>query len=288
MDNAMKLERPVTANGLCRKAMLAMLLAIAPVSQASAGEVFNMHYDVDIAGTRIMEVAYRLDLDKTGYQSSISVDSRGILDLFASMGLDMQGHGRINGADPLPLAFQMGSSKQGKDKEVSVSWAPGRVPTTQRSYRLPGDRERAVADALKTGMPDPLTALLKQGVLAGPHPCAGTERVYNGIEVYDLQFAVDKADTFGVKDGGVYRGPAVKCRITYRPVAGLSDRKMQKYRNDPPRFDIWFAPVATRTMGIVYVPVAAAGTLKGNVFTALATRATLAGAPLNARSLASQ
>ncbi len=43
-------------------------------------------------------------------------------------------------------------------------------------------------------------------------------------------------------------------------------------------------------MGTIYVPVAVAGKLNvtGAVFTALASHATLAGAPLNAQSLASQ
>ena len=284
----MKLNRSIIGRPFCRGAILALLVAAVPISQAWAGEAFNMRYDVEIAGTRIMDISYRLDLDKTGYHSAISANSRGVLDLFASVDLDMQGSGRIDGDNPVPMAFQMGSSKKGKNNEVSVSWAPGEAPATRRSRPMAGYREKAIARSLTTGMPDPLTALLRKGVLAGQSPCNGTERVYNGAEVYDLQFTVDKPDTFGVKDGGVYRGPAVKCLITYRPVAGLSNNKMQKLLSKPPQFNIWFAPVATRTMGTVYIPVAAAGTLKGNVFTALTTKATLAGAPLNARSLASQ
>jgi len=143
---------------------------------------------------------------------------------------------------------------------------------------------------LSRGMPDPLTALLKQGVLAGAKPCGGTERVFNGAEVYDLTFAFDKPDSFSAKDGGVYRGPAVKCLVTYRPVAGVSADKLQRQQADPPKFNIWLAPVATHDMGTIYVPVAVAGKLNGTgaVFTALASHATLAGAPLNAQSLASQ
>ncbi len=284
----MKLNRSIITQPFCCSAVLAVLAAATPLSQAAAGEAFNMRYDVEIAGTRIMDISYRLDLDKTGYKSAVSANTRGILDLFSSMDLAMQGNGRINGDNPVPVAFQMGKSKKGRNVEVNVTWTPGNVPETRRSRPLPDKRESAIAKSLTTGMPDPLTALLREGVLAGPSPCNGTERVYNGAEIYDLQFTVDKPDTFGVKDGGVYRGPAVKCLVTYRPVAGLSDTKMQKLLRKPPKFDIWFAPVATRTMGTVYIPVAAAGTLKGHVFTALTTTATLAGAPLNARSLARQ
>jgi hypothetical protein len=284
----MILDRFMAPHGLCRTALLAGLVAMAPATHARAGEVVDMHYDVEIAGTRILELGYRLDLDKAGYQSALSVDSRGILDLFSSIAVDMQVVGRFIGAGIEPVSFQMGSAKQGKGKQASIVWGPGKVPAARRSYELPRQREQAIAQALTTGMPDPLTALLRQGVLAGSSPCTGTERVFNGAEVYDLAFTVDKNDSFSSSDGGVYRGPAIKCLVTYRPVAGLSHKKTRKNLKDPPRFNIWFAPVATRSKGIVYVPVAAAGTFKGKTFVARADHATLGGAPLNAQSLARQ
>ncbi len=284
----MRLDRCIETRWICRPVAMALLAAAAAATPARAGEVVNMRYDVEIAGTRIMQIAYHVDLDKTGYQSTLDAESRGILDLFSSINLDMKGSGRIDGSQLAPRSFEMGSSKRGKDRQVSVTWTSDRLPLAKRSFALKDGREKDIAAHLNAGIADPLTALLKQGVLAGARPCTGTERVFNGEEVYDLAFSVDKPDTFASSDGGVYRGPALKCLVTYRPVAGLSDKKMQKLRKDPPQFNIWFAPVASRSMGTLYVPVAVAGKLKGNVFTALATRATLAGAPLNAKSLASQ
>jgi hypothetical protein len=281
-------DRFTVPHALCRAALIAGLLAIAPTIRAKAGEVVDMHYNVEIAGTRILELNYRLDLDKGSYKNAFSLVSRGVLDFFSSIAMDMQGIGHFVGADLAPVSFQMGSDKRGTEKQISIAWAPGKMPVARRSFELTRQREKAIVAALTADMPDPLTALLKRSVLASSSPCAGTERVFNGAEVYDLQFSLDKNDSFGGSDGGVYRGPALKCLIIYRPVAGLSDKKARKYLNDPPRFNIWFAPVATRSKGTVYVPVAAAGVLRGKTFIALADQATLAGAPLNAQSLASQ
>lgn len=287
----MKFDRFPRPAGQARQLGLSMLAALtvaaAPLA-AGAGEVVAMRYDIEIAGTRVFELDYRLEFDAAGYTHIASIESRGVVAMFSSLELDMEGAGRFDGSSLTPSAFQMGSTRKGKDKVVDVVWAPGKAPEARRSHRLPAEREAAIAGALAASMPDPLTALLKAGVLAGDSPCAGTERVFNGTEVYDLRFALVKADRFDANDGGVYRGPALKCSVTYIPVAGLSAKKARAYLQEPPRFDIWFAPVATASKGTVHVPVAAAGVLKGKNFIALTTRATLAGAPLNAQSLASQ
>jgi len=286
---ALTLDRPMHSHkfALAAAALLAVAAASAP---ARAGDVVDMRYNVEIAGTRIMDIDYRLDLDKTGYQSALSAQSRGVLDMFSSLDLDMKGSGRIADGTLVPQSFVWGKSRKDKDKKITVTWQSGRLPVANRSFTMKSDRVQAIADHLSRGMPDPLTALLRKGVLAGQKPCEGKERVFNGAEIYDLGFSFDKADNFSAKDGGVYRGPAVKCLVTYRPVAGVSPEKLKSLQADPPKFNIWFAPVASHSMGTIYVPVAIAGRLNGTgtVFTALASHATLAGQPLNAQSLASQ
>jgi len=285
----MSLERSTQSRRISRAAAV-LLAVIAATAPARAGEVVDMRYKVEIAGTRVLDLDYRLDLDKTSYQSALTAQSRGVLDMFSSLDLDMKGKGRIADGEPVPQSFVWGKSHNDNDKKITVTWRADRLPVASRSFTMKESRAKAVTEHLSRGMPDPLTALLMQGVLAGVKPCTGTERVFNGWEIYDLAFSFEKSDTFSARDGGVYRGPAVKCLVTYRPVAGVSPDKLRKQQADPPKFDIWFAPVATRNMGTIHVPVAVAGKLNGTgaVFTALASHATLAGAPLNAESLASQ
>lgn len=282
-------DRPTPSRRIA-PAVAALLAVMAAGAPARAGEVVDMRYKVEIAGTRVMDLDYRLELDKTGYQSALAAQSRGVLDMFSSLDLDMKGKGRIAGGQPVPKSFVWGKSHNDKDKKITVTWRADRLPVASRSFTMKESRVKAVSEHLSRGMPDPLTALLKETVLAGAKPCSGSERVFNGWEIYDLAFSFDKSDTFSAKDGGVYRGPAVKCLVTYRPVAGVSQDKLKRLRADPPKFNIWFAPVTTRNMGTIFVPVAIAGKLSGTgaVFTALASHATLAGAPLNAQSLASQ
>lgn len=285
----MTMERSARSRRICLSAA-ALLVALAAQAPARAGEVVDMRYAVEIAGTRVMDVDYRLDLDRTRYRNALDAQSRGILDLFSSLELDMKGNGRLAGGRPVPETFVWGKHRKGKNKQIEVTWRSGQVPQARRSFAMKPGRINAVDKHLTRGMPDPLTALLKEAVLAGPKPCAGSERVFNGAEIYDLAFSFDKQDKFSAGDGGVYRGPAVKCRVTYRPVAGVAPDKLKQLQAEPLRFSIWFAPVASHTMGTIHVPVAIAGRLSstGAVFTALASHATLAGAPLNAQSQASQ
>jgi hypothetical protein len=96
-----------------------------------------------------------------------------------------------------------------------------------------------------------------------------------------------KDDTFHKKDGGVYRGPAVACRMVYSTLAGLSPKTEAKYRKNPPVFNAWFAPVQSGSLDRpIHVLVGVTGKIKGKDFVAYANRATLNGKPLNAQSMA--
>ncbi len=157
---AMTLDRPTQLHRIGR-AVAAMLAVMAASAPARAGEVVDMRYDVEIAGTRVMDIGYRLDLDKTGYQSALNAQSRGVLDMFSSLDLDMKGEGRIDAGALTPHSFVLGKSSKGKDKEIKVTWQADRLPVASRSFTMQSDRVKAVAAHLSRGMPDPLTALLK-------------------------------------------------------------------------------------------------------------------------------
>ncbi len=76
--------------------------------------------------------------------------------------------------------------------------------------------------------------------------------------------------------------------MTYSSIA-LSAKTEAKYRKDPPRFNVWFAPVQSNSLGRnMHVLVAVTGKLKGKEFVAYINKATINGKPFNSNSLASK
>ena len=114
-----------------------------------------------------------------------------------------------------------------------------------------------------------------------------TQRVFNGQDVSDLRFTFEEDAVITSDFQGVYRGPVYKCHMTYVPVAGRLATEFRKSKGDPPTFTVWLAAVRSPALGSpVLVPVFASGTFDGRKFIAYASRATIAGQPLNQLSRA--
>lgn len=268
--------------------LLAVAMPLAP-ADASAKEALRVRYDVYVNSMRIFRIKYRAYFTAGDYTSTVDVDPAGFAGLFISSKIDMAVTGKVMKASLNSLDFTMDTKKKSRKKHFAVSWAAGDPPRTRRSNEKSREQRNAIAKALKPGMIDPLTAILRLGFRDPARPCAHSEWVYNGNEVYELRFTHIKTDTFGPKDGSVYRGPALVCQVAYFPIAGLSRKKMAAYKGRPKTFNVWFAPVFSKELNRnLLLPVGATGTLKGKSFVAYANAATIAGKPLNAASLASR
>ena len=267
---------------------VAALSALGQPAMAGDTEKLAMRYAIQVDGAQVFKLRYKLSLSPGRYHAGVELDPSGFAGLFIKTRMDMTSSGAMNGQAVMPRTFEM-VRKTKRKRRFNVSWNADGVATTRRSREVKGYKAKTLRKALAPNLPDPLAAMLRAGLAGSANPCRHTERVYNGEEVYELSFSLAGRDRFGNDNGGVYRGPAFKCHIAYRPIAGLSRKKHAKRSANPPVFTVWFAPVPTQSLGReILIPVAATGTLKGKTFTAFATTAAIAGRPFNAQSLASR
>jgi hypothetical protein len=251
------------------------IAAVALAPPAQAGQPLDLRYDLYIAGLKVFEIGLDGEISPEGYTSSASLRPKGLGTFFSNDETDMRTAGTLAAGKPTPASFEM---RLKGDRRYGVSWS-GNVPLkTIRSKPLPAKREQAVNAALDGPLTDPLTVVMQLALSPNGADCALSQRIYNGKEVYEL--GLSPAGQGKVE--GVYAGPVKRCKLSYRTIAGFSDKVMQKNRKNPPEITLMLAPVAAKGGKPMTLIVGASGSIDGNTFTARLAKASLAGAPLKA------
>ncbi len=317
MITARKTAMP-KGNTLSLACALAMgfMAGAAPIGAHAAESQLAITYEVEVGSLAAMRIAYKAALSADGYQSTASVKTRGLADLFSDYRMEMASAGGFAGGALKPSHYRSEQSNSKKKKVLEVRWR-GDTPAVAST---PKDKEddALVSSGLTSGLVDPLSMLLRKAALQAGQPCPSVERVVDGREVYDLRFTLAGEVKLGSDNPGVYRGKAFKCSMTYTPVAGRPAVKFEKvglqnlgrirfgglYNKDkillddealafeeaalfkkaggaPSRFDIWFAPIGSADGDkALFVPVLATGKLQGMRFVAYAREASVDGRKL--------
>jgi len=252
-----------------------------------AADRLDVRYDLYTRGIRAFALNYSADIDRNSFNASAKLRPKGLASLFIDLKMDMRSSGTVSREGAQSSTFSMAVREKGREGKYTVNFDGLTPVSSKRNPAVKGETKARINAAAAEGVRDTLAAILNLSVTPKKNPCNAKYRVYNGKEVFQLALRKIKNDVFGKKDGGVYRGPAIVCSMTYSTLAGLSAKTEAKYRKNPPVFKVWFAPVRSSALGRdLNVLIAATGKLKGKDFVAYANRATLSGRPLNAQSLA--
>jgi hypothetical protein len=256
-------------------------------SSALAADKLSVQYDLYTRGMRAFALNYDAELASNAYKARAKLRPKGLASLVVDLKMDMKSAGRITGDGAVPDSFSMGVKENGKNGAYAVRFKGLKPASSDRKPGVNGDTAAKLEAAASKGVRDTLASIVNLSLSTAANPCKGSHRIYNGKEVFQLSLEKLKDDTFHKKDGGVYRGPAVACRMVYSTLAGLSPKTEAKYRKNPPVFNVWFAPVQSGSLDRpIHVLVGVTGKIKGKDFVAYANRATLNGKPLNAQSMA--
>jgi hypothetical protein len=268
---------------------LAVTGLAAASGQAHAAEELSVQYDLYTRGMRAFALNYDARIEPAAYSARAKLRPKGLASLVVDLTLDMETAGTLTPKGAVPRSFTMGINENGKSGTYSVSFKGLKPASTKRNPGVDAQTAAKLDAESAKGVRDTLSSIMDMAVSAEANPCNGSHRVYNGKEVFQLSLAKLKDDVFHDKDGGVYRGPAIACRMVYSTLAGLSENTEAKYRKNPPTFNVWFAPVQSKSLGRpINVLIGVTGKIKGKDFVAYANRATINGKPLNAQSMASK
>ena len=254
-----------------------------------AADKLDVQYDLYTRGMRVFALSYTADIDRKSFKSSATLRPKGLVSLFIDLKMDMKSSGTVSPGGVQSSVFSMNIKEKRRKGSYTVNF-DGLIPvSSKRDPALKDKTEAKVNAAAAEGVRDTLASILNLSVDPEKDPCNAKYRVYNGKEVFQLAFRKIRDDVFGTDAEGVYRGPAIACSMTYSPLAGLSARAEARFRENPLIFNVWFAPVRSSVLGRdMNVLIAASGKIKDKDFVAYASRATLSGQPLNAKSLASR
>ena len=254
-----------------------------------AADKLDVQYDLYTRGMRAFALNYSANIDRNSFRASAKLRPKGLASLFVDLKMDMESSGAVTGKGAQSDSFTMGVVEKGKKGKYTVSFNGLQPVSTRRQPAVHKKVEAKLDTASAAGTRDTLASIMDMAVSPAQNPCDASYRIYNGKEVFQLALRKIKDDVFGDKDGGVYRGPAIVCSITYSTLAGLSAKTEAKYRKNPPEFKVWLAPIRSSALGRdMNVLVAVTGKIKGKDFVAYANKATLSGRPLNSKSMASR
>ncbi|MFO1089304.1 MAG: DUF3108 domain-containing protein [Hyphomicrobiales bacterium] len=243
---------------------------------AQADEPIALQYDLYVAGIKVYQIGLSGQVAPNGFKTQVSMRPAGLGSIFSSDQTDMRTTGTVASGQPKPANFEMRLN----ERQYKVSWSGSALPTTYRSKQLSEDRDREVTAALNPSLTDPLTAVMRLALSDTASSCALTQRVYNGKEIYEFALSPAGAVKLDSSSGGAYLGPAKKCKLAYRTIAGYSQKVMKKNQQNPPDITLLVAPVKGADGKPLMVIVGGSGTIDGRSFTARLSSAALAGKPL--------
>jgi hypothetical protein len=202
----------------------------------------GLGYDVYIGGLYAFHFEATLSIDDHSYNVALAGGTTGFIGRMFSWQADMRSAGAIASAKPAPSGlaastFESATTWQGKPRTTILRFRDnGRYDVT-----LEPAEEAATVQAdgappavLPAGTLDPVAASI--AALAGSArdgSCAREQTVFDGRRYYELIVRDGDGDNVALPNHlSAYSGPALKCRVAMKRLAGFSKRRYAQYWDD--------------------------------------------------------
>ncbi|WP_029009341.1 DUF3108 domain-containing protein [Azospirillum halopraeferens] len=207
-------------------AALALLAAAVPGRVAGAAvpatpAPVELRYAVHVGGFHLLDVTVEARLLNGRYELTGQAASRGFLDWFSPLRSQFSAAGVLEPGGARPERYRADRTWRGRDRSVTLAYDGSAVteavePPSARDERDP------VPDPLKPGTLDPLSAGLSAMLAVfRDGRCGGTSPVFDGMARYDLIAGDAGAATLPAARYGLYAGPAIRCTVEPRMLAGF-------------------------------------------------------------------
>jgi hypothetical protein len=228
-----------------RAALVALMVSFA--GAASAGTRLDAHYAIKVARITVGKGEMLVTIGDSTFTVAASGQANAMLRFLTSGEGVLRTTGTVVEGKLTPASFTLGMMSNEKKDTVDMTIDGGNV-TTLNAKTSATDREHVpVTDADRTGIIDPLTAMLIRvdgmGDTAVAEACKRTLPIFDGHRRFDLALSFKRIEQ--AKAGKGYAGPVVVCAVALRPIAGhRRDSALFKYLTDGREIELVFAPVA--------------------------------------------
>ncbi|HTV35168.1 MAG TPA: DUF3108 domain-containing protein [Xanthobacteraceae bacterium] len=237
---------------LCLGALLPATLSDTGIGQVRTTGKLEAAYRATLLGIPIGDIGWTIDLRDSRFSAAATGSTVGLFQIFAHGHGNAEAHGSIAGKEPVASAFKVSFTSGNSTDEIKIAFNGGKAKETLAHPRPPIPGLVPLTDAYRTGVVDPMTALLVHvpgnGNTSVPAACERKIAVFDGHMRYDLRLAFKRMQQ--VKAATGYRGPAVVCAVYFTPLAGYDpNRAAIKYLQAERGMEIWLAPlIGTRLM----------------------------------------
>ncbi|MEQ1755881.1 MAG: DUF3108 domain-containing protein [Micropepsaceae bacterium] len=245
------LKRLLLSTSLCLLPTLAFAqgapVPAEPQPQGPASTI-QLVWQVYLGGFNLGNIGLKTSFNGTSYSAVSKLKTAGVVNSFYEAVIDASSTGMVAGVALQPKKYNSNTNNEKQNQKVDLTYtASGIELFAEPAYNV--DRF-PVTDEQKRGTLDPLSGIVfsLSGVSQTPaKPCGETVRVFDGRRRYDIELKFEGKDN--LKSDAGYTGPAIKCAVTYKQIAGFKPN-LNKGKALPP-ITAWFASLDSSTGGPV-------------------------------------
>lgn len=220
----------------------------APATQAAPGDA-KLTYSIHVGGVHVLDADAHVGLDEI-YRVGLALETEGMLGRVAQWKTDVRAQGQLAGGMPRPQRFTAHGAWREEPRLTTLDYPDAGTPVVTLADPAPDKDREPVPEALRAGTLDPVSAIvavLDQVGRGGG--CDLTVPVYDGRQRYDLTFSDSGEEVLEASDLSSYAGPARRCEVEYKPVAGRWKEPPSRRNRDGGRapsrtVSLWVAPAA--------------------------------------------
>ena len=231
-----------------------------PGGFARAQTKLTARYTLSMADIAIGEGDWAVEIGKDRYTAQSSGHFFGLWRAMLGSDVSAASRGTASQGRLVPTSYLANFASDDDINDVRMMFRDGAVSELETKPPIPAGTDRIpLTAALLRGVVDPLTAGLMPAPVAGdvlsPASCQRTLPIFDGSHRFDMALSFKRMDTVKADTG--YRGPAIVCAMTYRPVAGYTPGAFRvNYLKANHDMEMWFAPIAgTRTLAVIRISI---------------------------------
>lgn len=231
--------------------LLALLFA-AFAAPALAVEA-TASYILTLGGINIASADITLTDDGSRYAIDLDANVVGLGNIVARGTARAATGGTVSGDQLRPDRFFLETATNGDTFTVSVDYSGGNASGFVVEPPLIFDYGRVpIERAHLRGVTDMLSVFLVKHQSMDQGVCDTRDRVFTGLEVFDIRMGYAGEDTATSQRTG-YQGPVILCSIRYVPVSGhFPDSAVTQGLAESDRILIWYAPLSESGYFIPY------------------------------------
>jgi hypothetical protein len=225
-----------------------MTPAAVTAQPAGPSSTVQLVWQVYLGGFNLGNVGIKSSFTGNSYSAVSRLKTAGVVNSFYEAVIDANSVGTVDSGSIQPKKYASNTVNEKQSQKVDLTYTPaGIMLDAQPAYnttRFP------VTEEQKRGTLDPLSGLVYSlsGVShTAAKPCGDTVKVFDGRRRYDIE--LKPAGTDNVKSDGGYSGPAQKCTIVYKQLAGFKPN-LNKGKAIP-TITVWFAKLESTSGGPV-------------------------------------